>query len=518
MPLDLRGGKKAEASNPFARFKLRENPFVSAPVANYAATDPRLRKIFSREAQKTAIERIEGRWIGTKLFKERLRVGFLWAQSTDLTDKGMGKSAVVFNVIDRVNDGWGKHFFKDRKVAAIYVYAGTEWKEIGHVCIDAMRRLEETGIIDEVVKVMRYEVLAEASHPAVAGFTSEEELVNPLDEGYLTDHDVDSASLEDGVTRKLVDAGVTEPGLATAVAQRKYTDFLKSKRSDRQLTVPPKAHDWRLTKESFRLFFDQSMRIMAAGKFDACYLFLDDVENIIKHPKTNLRQFAAQLGGSLFRDDVFSNTDGFLSIFLTTHSQAAQMLAKEWRECGYQTRAELHTQSENSGDCSKEIGPSEATAARKLGVSSLPAAPRNPARCENFPRGQAAEKPWFPRETLASKPNFFATVSNSVMITRLTANGAAKMIEEYLGFYRSEPVTDPLFPFTADAVQLLAEKSQYHPAQLLRNCHKVLLQAVEAETDVISKDFAVGVLEAAVDAAALAGDVETSPSFGGFED
>src|SRR5579884_149235 len=201
MPLDLRGGKKAEASNPFARFKLRENPFVSAPVANYAATDPRLRKIFSREAQKTAIERIEARWIGTKLFKERLRVGFLWAQSTDLTDKGMGKSAVVFNVIDRVNDGWGKHFFKDRKVAAIYVYAGTEWKEIGHVCIDAMRRLEETGIIDEVVKVLRYEVLAEASHPAVAGFTSEEELVNLLDEGYLTDHDVDLASLEDGVTR-----------------------------------------------------------------------------------------------------------------------------------------------------------------------------------------------------------------------------------------------------------------------------------------------------------------------------
>jgi hypothetical protein len=453
MPLDLRGGKKAETSNPFARFKLRDNPFVSAPVANFAATDPRLRKIFSREAQKTAIERIEARWIGTKLFKERLRVGFLWAQSTDLTDKGMGKSAVVFNVIDRVNDGWGRHLFADRKVAAIYVYAGTEWKEIGHVCIDAMRRLEEIGIIDEVVRVLRYEVLVASGHAAVAGFASEEELVHLLKEDYLSDHDVDLAVLEDGVTRKLVDAGVTEPGLATAVAQRKYTDYLKAKRSDRQLTVPPKAHDWRLTKESFRLFFDQSMRIMAAGKFDACYLFLDDVENIIKHPRTDLRQFAAQLGGSLFRDNVFSNTEGFLSIFLTTHSQAAQMLAKEWRECGYQTRAELHTQSENS-----------------------------------------------------------------VMITRLTANGAAKMIEEYLSFYRSEPIADPLFPFAADAVQLLAEKSQYHPAQLLRNCHKVLLQAVEAETDAIAKDFAVRVLEASVDAAALVGDVETSPSFGGFED
>src|SRR5262249_22081855 len=162
------------------------------------------RKIFSREAQKTAIERIEARWIGTKLFKERLRVGFLWAQSTDLTDKGMGKSAVVFNVIDRVNDGWGRHFFPDRKVAAIYVYAGTEWKEIGHVCIDAMRRLEEIGIIDEVVKVLRYEVLAETAHQAVAEFASEVDLVKLLDEDYLSDHEVDLAALEDGVTRKLV--------------------------------------------------------------------------------------------------------------------------------------------------------------------------------------------------------------------------------------------------------------------------------------------------------------------------
>ena len=156
------------------------------------------------------------------------------------------------------------------------------------------------------------------------------------------------------------------------------------------------------------------MRIMAAGKFDACYLFVDNVENIVKNGKTNLRQFATQLGGALFRDNVYSNTAGFLGIFLTTHAQAAQMLAKEWRECGYQTRAELH------------------------------AHPRKP-----------------------------------VMITRLTSAGGEKMIAEYLQFFRSEAVDDPLFPFNKDAVHELAEKSQYHPAQMLRTCHKVLLNAVE---------------------------------------
>jgi hypothetical protein len=54
----------------------------------------------------------------------------------------MGKSAVLFHVIDRLNDGWDQTYFEDRKVAAIYVYAGTDWNQIGHICIDAMRRLE----------------------------------------------------------------------------------------------------------------------------------------------------------------------------------------------------------------------------------------------------------------------------------------------------------------------------------------------------------------------------------------
>lgn len=453
MPIELRGGKKTETGNPFARFRLRDNPFVSAPVANFAASDPRLRKIFSREAQKAAIERIEAKWVGTKMFNERLRVGFLWAQSTDLTDKGMGKSAVLFHVIDRLNGGWGQAYFQDRKVAAIYVYAGTDWNQIGHICIDAMRRLEDVGIVDEVVKVLRYEVLSGQKHEAVANFESEADLVNLLDDEFLAEHDVDLAGMAEGVVRKLLDAGVTEPGLAQAVADRKYTDFLKAKRADRQLTVPPKAHDWRLTKESFRLFFDQSMRIMAAGKFDACFLFVDDVENIVKNGKTDLRQFTAQLGGSLFRDDFYSNTSGFVSVFLTTHSQAAQMLAKEWREAGYQTRAELHTQSENS-----------------------------------------------------------------VMITRLTSAGAEKVIEEYLQFYRSEQVADPLLPFTKDAVHVLAEKSSYHPAQLLRTCHKVLLRAVEEEVDVVSREFALTVLESAVDSAAVAGTPEPGADFGGYED
>jgi hypothetical protein len=186
-------------------------------------------------------------------------------------------------------------------------------------------------------------------------------------------------------------------------------------------------------------------------KFDACYLFVDDVENIVKNAKTDLRQFAAQLGGALFRDDVYSNTAGFLSVFLTTHAQAAQMLAKEWRECGYQTRAELHTQSENS-----------------------------------------------------------------VMITRLTSIGAEKVIAEYLQFFRSEAIDDPLFSFNKEAVHALAEKSQYHPAQLLRNCRKVLLQAVDDGIDNITKEFAMTVLESSVDALPTAGGPEAGSSFGGY--
>ena len=57
--------------------------------------------------------------------------------------------------------------------------------------------------------------------------------------------------------------------------------------------------------------FYQSMRIMSAGRFDACFLFVDDVENTVKNDKTNLRKSQRNLAVRYFGTMYFSNTAGF---------------------------------------------------------------------------------------------------------------------------------------------------------------------------------------------------------------
>lgn len=425
----LRGGRKDREAERFAKFALVGNPFIPNPVADYVAkqSDARRGKIFCAEAHQKAIADIERKWIGYPIFDDKLRIGFLWAESHELTDKGMGKTAVIFHILDKLNGNYGKDYFEDLKLCAIYVYPGTAWNKLGYICIDAMRRMEEEGLIDEVVRVLRYEILTESNPTIVASFSSAEDLNTLTDDQWLKDKLVDLATLNEKVAGRLISFNV-DPDLAHAVAERRFTSYLKSLRSDRQLTLPPQPWDWRLTKAAIRLFFDQCMRILRAGRFDHCYLFIDDIENIVKNLRSSrkLENFTRILGGHLFRDNVFSNTGNMLSIFLTTHAKAGDALSVPWRDAGYDSFAHLHTAS-----------------------------------------------------------------PNSVMISRLTENGAVALLKTYVKYFRTPNYEgEDLFPFDLEAARILAEKSKYHPRRIIADAFHVITKAVnDPAVKKISRDF-----------------------------
>jgi hypothetical protein len=226
--------------------------------------------------------------------------------------------------------------------------------------------------------------------------------------------------------------------VATAVSERRFIEYLKSFRSDHQLRLPPAAHDWRLTKLSLNLFFDQCMRVLRAGRFDHCYLFVDDVENIIKSLEKSSRdlgEFARTLGGHLFRDDVFSNSGQMLSIFLTTHAKAADSLSRPWIDAGYDSSAKLHTSS-----------------------------------------------------------------PNSVMVGPLTVAGGIEMIKAYLRHYRTPGYagTD-LFPFDEKSAQTLVEGAKFHPRTLVAKAFHLLVKAADdPSASMISKDYVDSFLKTSV--------------------
>jgi hypothetical protein len=297
--------------------------------------------------------------------------------------------------------------------------------------------MEQEGLVNEVLKVLRYESLKELSPSIVSSFSSEADLEKLMDTVWLSNNSIDLAALNEKVAAKLMGFGI-DLNLAQAVSEGRFLDYLKSFRSDRQLTLPPAPYDWRLTKMSIRLFFDQCMRILRAGRFSHCYLFVDDIENIVrileKTPR-DLWEFVRVLGGHLFRDDVFSNTSNMLSVFLTTHAKAGNSLSGPWRDAGYDSFAKLHTHS-----------------------------------------------------------------PNSVMISRLTEKGAIAMIRTYLKYFRlPDHSGDDLFPFDAEAVKLLADRSKYHPRQLISNAFHITVKAAnEDKVDKIDSAFVNSFFEEAI--------------------
>ncbi len=337
----------------YLKFSLVKNPFPNHPVATYRG---RKNTVFSPEIHSSVINKIEKNWIGAGNFSIKKRVGFLWAMSPGVSDKGMGKSAILFHIIEKINSNFGENYFDDRKVCAVYVYAGTDWAEPRLIFVDAMRRLFEEGIITEAINCIAVDIIEER------GTDVNPVLSNPdllFDDNWLSENALSVPLLQELISGRLVEFGIQEP-LAESISHGGFLEFLKNKRSDGSLRLPPAAHDWRLHKEAPFLFYDQTMRILAAGGFDHCYLFVDDIENIIRHTKMTrkkLDDMARLLGGGLFRNEQpsasFFEVDEIeygpmLSMFLTTHYKAADDLSSGWRDAGYDTFAPLSSASTNS--------------------------------------------------------------------------------------------------------------------------------------------------------------------------
>lgn len=429
--------EKKEIESRYLKFQLINNPFPNIPVARYV---DRKRITFCSDVHTSIINQIERNWIGYPNFSMKKRIGFLWAMSPGVSDKGMGKSAILFHVIDKLNRNFGELYFDDRKICAVYVYAGTDWAEPRLILVDAMRRLFEEGVINEAINGIAIDIIEEK------GIDIEQVLETPsllFDDQWLGQNGLSVPLLQEFISARLVSFGVQEP-LAESAAHGNYLEYLKSKRSDRSLRLPPASHDWRLHKEAPFLFYDQTMRILAAGGFDHCYLFVDDIENVIRHTKMTrkkLDDMARLLGGGLFRNEHPSASTltvddveygPMLSMFLTTHYKAADDLSSGWRDAGYDTFAPLSSASQNS-----------------ICVGSL----KN-EDCVNLTVSYLS----------SSRPPEF--------------NG------------------ENLYPFEEEAVIAIGEHSSYHPRKLLNNLHIIIEAGVEDNgIDTLDKENAMALLE-----------------------
>lgn len=230
-----------------------------------------------------------------------------------------------------------------------------------------------------------------------------------------------------GVNKTSLTAAGVSDEFATHVMAGDVEDYLKSFRKDRSLHLPRPPRDMLLLSSAKNLFLKQTVLCLQVAGFSGGVLFIDDIENITDQSgRKHLETFAKDLGSAYLRGDNPQARDQFLSLVLTTHSSAARRLAEAWE------------------------------------VSGLAAA---------YPMDPAGE--------------------SSVEVPRPDVAGSLDMIKEYLDASRVPSWTgDPLSPFDHDAVELVVQRTAFHPRKYISACHRILKAALEEGVEHVTRDFA----------------------------
>ena len=275
-------------------YGLKENPFPKGgAILKPESTDPRENgSIFSVNARAREIREFEEKFISIKTsFEDRYRCGFLWAEGDRVTGRGMGKTALALYMKHRINDGYGKNYFRGKEK---FFYSYTSFPRGLKAKVDFVYRGFFRSFINE----------------------------------QLFYHIGSSVSSTD-----LVRAGVKEE-FAEAITNNSIRDYLESL-SRYSLEEWSTAWDTRFLAKLPDLFLNQTVRSMQAAGFKGGILLIDDVENLTDKSTTReIETFIKDFGNAFFRAGNEASNSNFFTIILTTHQQSAQKISQAWTVAG----------------------------------------------------------------------------------------------------------------------------------------------------------------------------------------
>jgi hypothetical protein len=417
----------SSVKNPYAKFKLTDNPFPVDGILTPQSPDPRNNgTIFANTIRREIMESFETKLIGKGSFDNRYRLGYLWAQGGVDYGRGVGKTALLKYFQTKINADWGESYFGHKTPVCVLYAAPPQVKDkpLEYICLLALRNLQEIGVLDSVVLTIRWRVIqkgiAQGDIESIKQELSKVDANVLLDDKWLATKDVDIDLLNEAVVGELSAKGV-DPNFARAVSRRDIVSYLKSFRRDNQITIPHPPRDTTLISMLKDLFFNQAVRALEAGGFAGTYLFVDDIENIVDQPSRKYREiFAKELAYIQFRMDYDAGIKRFLTIVLTTHDNAAYKLSEAWNLAGL--------------------------------ASSL---------------AMAVDSP------------------NSIQITAPTLPEMKEIFKAHLKYYRIPgSKCDPLFPFQPATIKQISEQSQYHPRKSIARANRII-EAGRARSEII---------------------------------
>ena len=181
-------------------------------------------------------------------------------------------------------------------------------------------------------------------------------------------------------------------------------------------------------REKLDFVFSYLVQMFMASGFNGAYIFVDDFERVPDFQSARQRRdFSAELR-SVLLDGPYENARyGFFNMFLVLHAGVPALISEAWSSSGLDQR--------------------------------------------------------YPLSPKVTSPHL-------IPFEKLNREHVSLLIMKYLAEYRSDSFSgDKLAPFTPDAINVIAESSEYNAATILRTCSALIEKSLADKKNSIDEDF-----------------------------
>ncbi len=412
----------------FEKFNLTENPFPAQPIVNKDSSDERINgKIYETEIRRQEYGQIEQYFLKPpQNSPNHLSLGYII--DTSYVGRGNGKTAFLVNLLDIINKEFCMDISEDiNKCAATYLTPESGGRT---KTFDQFADLLFESILSSgIIKIS----LALLRLDAIL-----ELYPNVSVEDAFTDEEDAYEKLN---SRPWFDKNDIELGTLTRkIWENKYIHNLPpgfplcqnphsfSHNLYDQKNFQSYYNRIKQHREKLDFIFSDLVNLFLASGFTGFFILVDDFERIPEFQSANQKKdFARELRTCLF-DGLYTNAKtGFYNFILVLHAGVQRLISDAWGDSGMDHRAPISSHSCN----------------------------------------------------------------HVIPFRKLTIQDANLMLKKYISRYRIDPdASDPLFPFTDKAVEIIAKKTELNAARILKTAYGLIEKAVRlGEVSCIDEDF-----------------------------
>ncbi len=409
----------------YQRFALTENPFPTSPV-NKDSTDRRINgKIYEGGIRSIEYNKIETAFL-KKPQTDPSHLRLGYIMDTSYIGRGNGKSAFLVNIIDHINNEYCLDISEDiNKCFAVYV---------------APEAGGRTKTFDSLADLL-FEAIYSSGFISLSLASMRLDAITEAYPDVEIDEDdepnlIQSLNSEEWLQERNIEFGKLMDIIWRNEFLQKIPDVFPLFSSRHELLKPFISEisflnfyrNLKKGREKLDFIFSHLVQMFMASGFNGAYIFVDDFERIPDFQSgRQIRDFATELRSVLLDGSYENARYGFFNMFLVLHAGVPALISDAWSRSGLNQR---------------------------------------------YPLSPKIESP------------------HLIHFEKINPDHVNLLIKKYLTEYRTASFSgDELTPFTPDAINLVAEKSEYNAATILKNCSALIERSLDAGKADIGADF-----------------------------